>query len=634
MSCKSQSRGKSGINKHFLANLSEQYIDIIMELVNSSLESGNFYDFWKVSRVTPVPKKGKNPKVISGYRPISVGDIIGTVCEKIASAQLQFFLEQNDLIFDNQHGFRSAHSCSTAIAQITNNIRKKYHKKFHIALLIDAANAFGSPAHAVILESLKNYCNDTTFKWFETFLSNRLFYVQKDDKRSSIRSLPARGVPQGSGTGPVCFSRVFNEVLINVKEKFKNIEVIAYADDIGLLINGDSEEEVTKLVAECFEAMDFELSKKHISIAKNKTLGFKIGNWGKSDLKLRDQIIPCNNEILYLGLRLGKCVKTGDITIEPQLHHILKKMKAATHNVLAMRDYGTVKQLINLYNSFAVGFFSHGLDCQAFLDKKWYSLFQNEYCNFLKVITHKTFKELGKPISHADLLMPYNLRNFFNTHAYLGLNRLNSVFMTSKPAPLYNDLKECLTSSIGTVLRPFTGYIENDQSFTARVNRRDYFFLQNIGKYEVFMKNSPAIEVELYRLLNSVNDQTGKKYPKSAYNEFLKLSEKIWPICFLEAFNKLPSRIRSMFGTFAFKNELKNHFNTMCQHPYDPKRTFCKKCDKNENYIIKLDEARYTHKSAPFNAQKKFFFVKTKYEMFKLNLIAYHWQFKFYRQIL
>ena len=101
-----------------------------MELVNSSLESGNFYDFWKVSRVTPVPKKGKNPKVISGYRPISVGDIIGTVCEKIASAQLQFFLEQNDLIFDNQRGSRSAHSCSTAIAQTSNNIRKEFHKNF------------------------------------------------------------------------------------------------------------------------------------------------------------------------------------------------------------------------------------------------------------------------------------------------------------------------------------------------------------------------------------------------------------------------------------------------------------------------------------------------------------------------
>ena len=87
-------------------------------------------------------------------------------------------------------------------------------------------------------------------------------------------------------------------------------------------------------------------------------------------------------------------------------------MKASTHNVLAMRDYGTVKQLINLYISFAIGFFSHGLDCQAIFDKKWYSLFQNEYCNFLKIITHKTYREIGKAISQSDLLMPYDLRNF------------------------------------------------------------------------------------------------------------------------------------------------------------------------------------------------------------------------------
>ena len=98
MSCKSASRGKSGINKRFLGNLSEQYIEIMLEMVNSSISLGNFYKFWKISRVTPVPKKGKNPRLISGYRPISVGDILGTCCEKIVAAQLQYFLEQNDLI--------------------------------------------------------------------------------------------------------------------------------------------------------------------------------------------------------------------------------------------------------------------------------------------------------------------------------------------------------------------------------------------------------------------------------------------------------------------------------------------------------------------------------------------------------
>ena len=145
--------------------------------------------------------------------------------------------------------------------------------------LIDAANAFGAPAHAVILESLKNFCTDLTFDWFVSFLSNRQFYVQKNDERSKLRSLPDRGVPQGSGTGPVCFSRVFNEVLVNIKEQFKNISVIAYADDLSILVSGDTEVEVTNQISECFEAMDKELSKKHIKIAEQKTVGFKVGKW-------------------------------------------------------------------------------------------------------------------------------------------------------------------------------------------------------------------------------------------------------------------------------------------------------------------------------------------------------------------
>ena len=476
--------------------------------------------------------------------------------------------------------------------------------------MIDAANAFGAPAHAVILESLKNFCTDLTFDWFVSFLSNRQFYVQKNDERSKLRSLPDRGVPQGSGTGPVCFSRVFNEVLVNIKEQFKNISVIAYADDLSILVSGDTEVEVTNQISECFEAMDKELSKKHIKIAEQKTVGFKVGKWSDNPLKIRNKTINCEDSILYLGLRLGKNVINGDIDIEPQLHHILKRMKSATHNVLAMRDYGTVKQLVNLYNSFAVGFFSHGLDCQGILDKKWYSLFQNEYCNFLKIITHKTYREIGRPISHSELLMPYNLRNFFNTHLYLGINRLNSVFMTSKPTPLFNDLIDCLKSNQGRVIQPYTGFIETDMEFANRVKRRDFYYLQNIGQYSVRMQNSPFLEKELNKLQFENEPETGKKYPRKLYNEFVKLANKIWPICFIKHFNEIPCRIRSMFGTFEFKKELKIYFNNKCQHPYDPNRKFCKKCMPNESdeYKNLLSEKRILHKLATNQNEKSQFF--------------------------
>ena len=269
---------------------------------------------------------------------------------------------------------------------------------------------------------------------------------------------------------------------------------------------------------------------------------------------------------------------------------------------------------------------------QSILEKKWYSLFQNEYCNFLKVITHKTFHEIGKPISHAELLMPYNLRNFYHTHVYLGLSRLNSVFMTSKPSPLYNDLIECLKSSVGEVIQPYTGYKNIDCEYISRLNRRNFYFLQNIGKYGAIMKNSPFLDKELNKFLYEKNPDTGKKYPKKIYNEFLKRTEEIWPICFIKLFNELPFRIRSMFGTYGFKRELKIYFNQKCQHPYDPNRVNCKRCSEKDSFQYKevLNNRRIFYKFCSYDQIDKFYKITDQKQLFVNNLIMYHHQFQKY----
>ena len=147
------------------------------------------------------------------------------------------------------------------------------------------------------------------------------------------------------------------------------------------------------------------------------------------------------------------------------------------------------------------------------------------------------------------------------------------------------------------------------------------------------MKNSSFLEKELNKLQFENEPETGKKYPRKLYNEFLKRANKIWPICFIKHCNEIPRRIRSMFGTFEFKKELKIYFNNKCQHPYDPNRKFCKKCMPNESdeYKNLLSEKRILHKLATNqNETSQFFRVKDCNEMFILNLIMYHHQFKWY----
>ena len=101
--------------------------------------------------------------------------------------------------------------------------------------------------------------------------------------------------------------------------------------------------------------------------------------------------------------------------------------------------------------------------------------------------------------------MPHNLRNFYRTHVYLCLNRLDSVLMSCTPAPLYTDLIKCLNSKIGEFIRPFTSYTEIDCSYVGRVRRRDFNFPQNTADNSVLMKKMPELEIELNNFKNKKN---------------------------------------------------------------------------------------------------------------------------------
>ena len=124
--------------------------------------------------------------------------------------------------------------------------------------------------------------------------------------------------------------------------------------------------------------------------------------------------------------------------------HIEKRMIASANKILTMKNYGSRIQLIRLYNSLVIGYFSHGLDTLPLLSEKWYSRFQKIICNFLKVITNQTYGIIHRPISQSELLSKNRLKNAYNVHNYLLMNRLGAVFMSEYPKTLFNDLKPCL----------------------------------------------------------------------------------------------------------------------------------------------------------------------------------------------
>ena len=84
--------------------------------------TGVFPSVLKIAKVVPVFKKDSKLDY-SNYRPISLLSNIEKILEKLMYKRLYTFLDNKDIIYDLQFGFRQ-YSTSHALINITEDIRK------------------------------------------------------------------------------------------------------------------------------------------------------------------------------------------------------------------------------------------------------------------------------------------------------------------------------------------------------------------------------------------------------------------------------------------------------------------------------------------------------------------------------
>ena len=78
--------------------------------------------------------------------------------EKLAHQRLYIFLENNNVHYDKQFGFRNKHSTTHALTEITVKIREALDKKqFVCGILINLQKAFDTVNYDIILDKLNDY---------------------------------------------------------------------------------------------------------------------------------------------------------------------------------------------------------------------------------------------------------------------------------------------------------------------------------------------------------------------------------------------------------------------------------------------------------------------------------------------
>ena len=221
-----KSSGPDRIPPYILKICAEEISPVLKIIFARSFTTGNLPTDWLTANICPIHKKGRRDDA-SNCRPISLTSICSKVLEHIIYHNIMNYLNSNNILVENQHGFRSNHSYVIQLLTLTENISYALdHKKQIDIILLDFAKAFDTVPHQRLLTKLQHYgIRDNTYNWIKAWLSNRTQQVLLDGITSSSISVTS-GVPQGTVLGPLMFLLYINDIISNINSPLR-----IFADD-------------------------------------------------------------------------------------------------------------------------------------------------------------------------------------------------------------------------------------------------------------------------------------------------------------------------------------------------------------------------------------------------------------------
>ena len=287
---------------------SEDFSKILADIFNKMTESGVYPDLLKISRITPVHKKGKTTQ-LDKYRPISNLPITDKIFEKLLYNRTESFLNKYNIITNKQYGFRKNKDTSQAVLKLFDYIIPSFaNHKYSICIFADFSKAFDTVDHTTLLNKLYKYgIRGQPHSLLKSFLSNRRQYVRINS--SDSKTLPNNiGVPQGSCLGPLLYNIYCNDIT----ELLSDCDVILYADDLVIHKSSDNINALSAYLNLTLDKLGDWCSYNKLSINPTKTKWMMFSNQRitlNPILSIQNQYIENVSEFKYLGFTVDNKLK-------------------------------------------------------------------------------------------------------------------------------------------------------------------------------------------------------------------------------------------------------------------------------------------------------------------------------------
>ena len=226
--------GKDKLSYQMLQQLPENMLLIFTDFFNFCYSKGKLPDAWKAATVFALHKTGKPVENPESYRPISLTPHASKWFERVINMRLTHYLNRNNIIPDNQSGFRRFRSVTDNLVYLTERFKQTIQGRRNTtyATFFDLKRAFDRVWHTKLLSKLKLIgLSGRIYKIIKDFLGNRSMQVQVGSEVSAVQHLDM-GSPQGAVLSPTLFAIMLHDIN---KYALKDTEFLLYADDIAVI---------------------------------------------------------------------------------------------------------------------------------------------------------------------------------------------------------------------------------------------------------------------------------------------------------------------------------------------------------------------------------------------------------------
>jgi len=281
--------------------------------------------------------KGGSSNDLNHYRPISLTSLTSKACMYVMNQRIQRWCSHNNVLHEDQAGFRSGYSTFDNMFTLFGVIQKYLgrNKKLYVAY-VDFAKAFDSVRRPKLWDALYRIgIRGRMFRMLRAVYSEVSARVRTQHDLSDPFECP-QGLKQGCLASPGLFNLLVNELICTIKQKGKHgvqltpdcvLYTLFFADDVILL--ADTPVGLQNQLSVLHTSAD-ELGLQ-INFSKTKVVVYRKGGYLSKHEKWNIDSHPVNvaNSYKYLGLHFST-----KLSIKYALRELAMKGRAGTMQII------------------------------------------------------------------------------------------------------------------------------------------------------------------------------------------------------------------------------------------------------------------------------------------------------------